>query len=218
MAKMTQETSAQDVLWYVPNKIGYIRVVTAVLSFCTMSRWPLLTCFIYGVSCLLDAVDGTLARRYGQVSSLGAVLDMVTDRSTTSGLLCFLSVAFPRLCVVWQVLLGLDLSSHYMHMYASLSGGSASHKDVSVESSKLLNLYYTRRDVLFMVCAFNEVFYMAVYLAAFEQTATFGYIIALLCLPGYLFKQVANVIQLHRAAMMLASTDAKEASARHRKD
>jgi CDP-diacylglycerol--inositol 3-phosphatidyltransferase len=35
---------------------------------------------LYGVSCLLDAVDGQAARALGQTSKFGAVLDMVTDR------------------------------------------------------------------------------------------------------------------------------------------
>lgn len=35
---------------------------------------------LYGVSCLLDAIDGHAARLLGQTSRFGAVLDMITDR------------------------------------------------------------------------------------------------------------------------------------------
>ncbi|CCK68416.1 CDP-diacylglycerol--inositol 3-phosphatidyltransferase KNAG_0A07630 [Huiozyma naganishii CBS 8797] len=204
--------TTHDVLLYIPNKIGYLRVITAVLSFFTMAGHPMLTAWLYGISCLLDALDGTMARKYDQCSRLGAVLDMITDRSTTSGLLCFLSIAYPRLCVVFQLLLGVDLSSHYMHMYSQLSAGSASHKSVSKESSKLLHLYYTRRDVLFCVCFFNETFYAGLYLAVFENHYTFGKWLVIISTPLYLFKQLTNVIQLQRAAMILASLDAKDAN------
>lgn len=203
--------TAKHVLWYIPNQIGYMRVITAILSFFTMKQYPVITGLLYGISCLLDALDGTAARKYNQVSSLGAVLDMVTDRSTTSGLMCFLSVAYPRYCVFFQVLLALDLSSHYMHMYASLSVG-ATHKQVSEESSKLLHLYYTRRDILFTVCFFNESFYGGLYLMFFDRYHTFGKYITIISTPLYIFKQVANVIQLQRAALILATNDAKIAN------
>lgn len=216
----TNQVTARDVVWYIPNKIGYMRVITAIISFMTMRDYPFITMFVYGISCLLDALDGTMARKYGQVSRLGAVLDMVTDRSTTSGLMCFLAFAYPsrKWCVFFQVLLGLDISSHYMHMYANLSGGQGSHKNVSKESSRLLHLYYTRRDVLFTICAFNEVFYGGLYFLAFPEYATAGKWLCIVCLPGYIFKQVTNVIQLKRAALMLAELDAKDANERNKKN
>lgn len=45
-----------------------------------MSYHPKYCTLLYGVSCLLDAVDGQAARALGQTSKFGAVLDMVTDR------------------------------------------------------------------------------------------------------------------------------------------
>ena len=45
-----------------------------------MSYHPKLCTLLYGVSSLLDAVDGQVARAMGQSSRFGAVLDMVTDR------------------------------------------------------------------------------------------------------------------------------------------
>ncbi|QLQ80220.1 hypothetical protein HG537_0D02210 [Torulaspora globosa] len=211
---MVDLVTSETVLWYIPNQIGYLRVITAVISLFSMREHPVFTSFVYGVSCLLDAVDGTMARRYNQVSRLGAVLDMVTDRCSTASLTCFLAVMYPQWCVAFQLLISLDLASHYMHMYASAACGSASHKRVARESSKLLHWYYTRRDVLFTVCAFNEIFYMGLYLYSFERFSTLGSLLVTVCLPGYLFKQVANVVQLHRAALILAGVDAREANDR----
>lgn len=106
------------------------------------------TCsFLYSVSCLLDALDGYAARALQQSTRFGAVLDMVIDRCTTSCLLVFLSLAFPRWAIVFQCLIALDFSSHYMHMYATLvlGGADSSHKEVDKSQSRLLNLYYTNK-------------------------------------------------------------------------
>lgn len=101
---------------------------------------------LYTISCLLDALDGFAARRYNQSTTFGAVLDMVTDRCTTACLLVFLASAWPRWSIVFQGLISLDLASHYMHMYASLSmGGGQSHKKVDSSRSYILHLYYTNR-------------------------------------------------------------------------
>jgi hypothetical protein len=72
---------------------------------------------------------------------------MVTDRCTTSCLLVFLSSAFPRWAIIFQGLIALDFSSHYMHMYATLvvGGTDSSHKNIDKSQSWLLNLYYTNK-------------------------------------------------------------------------
>lgn len=104
------------------------------------------TCsLLYSISCLLDALDGLAARHFEQSTKFGAVLDMVTDRCTTACLLVFLASAFPRWSIVFQGLISLDLASHYMHMYATLSmGGSGqSHKAVDESRSWVLKMYYS---------------------------------------------------------------------------
>ncbi|TPX71208.1 CDP-diacylglycerol---inositol 3-phosphatidyltransferase [Spizellomyces sp. 'palustris'] len=120
---------------------------------------------LYSISCLLDAADGQAARYFGQTSRFGAVLDMVTDRSTTSCLLIYLALAFPRFTLIFQTLLALDLSAHYLQMYSSLVLGAGSHKNVDPKkTSWLLRQYYTNNKVLFVVCAGNELFFIALYL------------------------------------------------------
>jgi hypothetical protein len=100
---------------------------------------------LYSFSCILDAADGIAARRYNQSTTFGAVLDMVTDRCTTSCLLVFLASAFPRWSIIFQGLISLDLASHYIHMYASLTTGGQSHKKVEASRSRILHLYYTNK-------------------------------------------------------------------------
>ncbi|AMD21946.1 HFR091Wp [Eremothecium sinecaudum] len=218
--------TAKNVLCYVPNKIGYVRVITLILSCFLMKNHPIWTSAVYGISCLLDALDGTMARKYSQTSRFGSVLDMVTDRSTTNALICFLCLIYPKLTPLFQVLIALDLSSHYMHMYASLSCGEESHKTIE-KDQWLLHLYYSSRTVLFIICFFNELFYFGVYLSGFPQLphikvpfhsepVHFGSLIAVFCLPGYVFKQIANIVQLNRASVLLARLDARDATQRLR--
>lgn len=106
------------------------------------------TCsLLYSVSCLLDALDGVAARYFQQSTRFGAVLDMVTDRCTTACLLVFLSSAWPRWALLFQGLISLDLASHYMHMYATLTmaGSGQSHKKVDQSRSRILHLYYNNK-------------------------------------------------------------------------
>lgn len=103
--------------------------------------------FLYSISCLLDALDGAAARKFNQSTKFGAVLDMVTDRCTTTCLLVFLSTAKPRWSMVFQLLISLDFTSHYMHMYATLAmgGSSQSHKNIDEKRSRIMHLYYSNR-------------------------------------------------------------------------
>ena len=126
---------------------GYTRVVLAVVSLYFMPVHPRRCCFLYVVSCLLDALDGYAARKFNQGTKFGAVLDMVTDRCTTTCLMVFLATAFPRWSMVYQLLISLDLASHYMHMYATLTMGNSgqSHKQVDASRSWLLYMYYSNK-------------------------------------------------------------------------
>ncbi|EIW66515.1 CDP-diacylglycerol-inositol 3-phosphatidyltransferase [Tremella mesenterica] len=160
-------TVDENVFLFVPNLIGYTRVILAAASLYYMPIHPKVCTVLYAVSCLLDAVDGQAARALGQTSKFGAVLDMVTDRCTTACLLCFLSTAYPRLQLLFQFLITLDFSSHYIHMYSSLVTGSSSHKTVTSDVSRILWLYYNDSRTLFLFCFMNELFFVCLYLNAY---------------------------------------------------
>lgn len=150
-------------------------------------------------------------------SKFGAVLDMVTDRSTTAGLICYLASIYPTWMLVWQLLLGLDLSSHYMHMYASLSTGSTSHKTIDRTQNWLLRAYYGKQWVLFLVCAGNEAFFLAAYMMHHGKGQLVGQVagralhiwdlVGLASAPVFAFKQYMNGVQLVGAAQKLAALD-----------
>ncbi|EMC92291.1 hypothetical protein BAUCODRAFT_38322 [Baudoinia panamericana UAMH 10762] len=165
------EQTHENIYLFVPNLIGYIRVVLCIASLYFMPLHPRRCSFLYSVSCLLDAVDGIAARQFQQSTRFGAVLDMVTDRCTTTCLLVFLATAKPAYSMIFQGLISLDLASHYMHMYATLAmgGQGQSHKNVSADRSWIMNTYYTNKTVLFTCCAGNELFFIALYLLCFSS-------------------------------------------------
>ncbi|KAI5854531.1 CDP-alcohol phosphatidyltransferase-domain-containing protein [Durotheca rogersii] len=164
-------TPHENIFLFWPNIIGYSRIVLAIASLYYMPLHPRTCSILYSISCLLDALDGYAARYFQQSTRFGAVLDMVTDRCTTSCLLVFLSSAFPRWAIVFQGLISVDFASHYMHMYATLAmgGSDTSHKNVDKSRSWVLNLYYTNKVVLFVCCALNELFFIALYLLSFSS-------------------------------------------------
>ncbi|KAE9399263.1 CDP-diacylglycerol-inositol 3-phosphatidyltransferase [Gymnopus androsaceus JB14] len=227
---------SENVFLFVPNLIGYTRIILAAFSLHFMSYHPIYCTVTYSVSCLLDAVDGKVARARGETSKFGAVLDMVTDRCTTSCLLCYLAIAYPTWAILFQFLIALDFSSHYMHMYSSVATGSASHKKVTSDVSRILWLYYNDARTLFLVCAGNELFFVALYVAKWTSTPVpvdlswvpyFGHLLATLTYaeavaglsaPVCILKNIINVVQLWKASKILVGVDlAERAEARKKK-
>ncbi|TBU35856.1 phosphatidylinositol synthase [Dichomitus squalens] len=224
----TAQTYSENVFLFVPNLIGYTRVILAALSLHYMSYHPKYCTVLYCISCLLDAVDGHAARALGQASKFGAVLDMVTDRCTTSCLLCYLTSAYPEWALAFQFLITLDFSSHYMHMNSSLITGSRSHKQVDGDVSRLLQRYYDPRT-LFVVCAGNELFYISLYLMKWVHTPlsesfgitgdgfvaylvsfTWPELIAYVTGPICALKNIVNLVQLWKASKVLVGVDLAE--------
>ncbi|KAG8808056.1 CDP-diacylglycerol-inositol 3-phosphatidyltransferase, partial [Serendipita sp. 399] len=187
--------------------------------------------------CLLDAVDGHAARLLNQTSRFGAVLDMITDRCTTSGLLCYLASAYPSYALVFQALIALDFSSHYVHMYSTLLTGSKSHKAIESDVSRILSFYYNNPTTLFLFCAGNELCLFALYLMKWDTTPlglsllpplgllsskvapglvdwvarlTFAQILVMVTFPVCLGKNIINIVQGWKASKILVGVDLAE--------
>lgn len=229
----------ENVFLFVPNLIGYTRVILGAAALTYMPTHPKFCTVAYCISALLDAVDGQAARALGQTSKFGAILDMVTDRCMTSCLLCFLASAYPKLALVFQFLISLDFSSHYIHMYASIASGNRSHKTVTKEQSWILWSYYNNSRTLFIFCAANELFFVALYILntyhtpllnlrslppSFQQTlrtmppvvakwiATVSWpqLLAIATFPIMAGKQIINGVQFWKAAKLLTESDQED--------
>src|SRR5699024_2024891 len=86
----------------VPNGVTVVRTVGAVVVAGLALAWavPWMLVVAYGIYWVGDMLDGFLARRLGQETRLGAVLDIVSDRACTSVLCSGVVVTYPEFTVV----------------------------------------------------------------------------------------------------------------------
>lgn len=210
---------ARSVYLYIPNIIGYIRVLMNIVAFalCFSNKW--LFAILYFISFVCDGVDGWFARKFNQVSTFGAVLDMVTDRVSTAGLLAILSQLYSP-GRTFLALLGLDIASHWLQMYSTFVSGKTSHKDVQ-DKNWLLMAYYRHRYFMAFCCVGSEVLYIILFLVHDNKSehlitvclntlkGNLGLplvtnlalsLVFSLALCGWAIKQIINVIQMKSAA------------------
>ncbi|KAJ2664345.1 phosphatidylinositol synthase 1 (CDP-alcohol phosphatidyltransferase1) [Coemansia sp. RSA 1200] len=211
---MPNQLTYRDVFRFVPNLIGYTRVLlTGAAAVSMYYNCPTSMFLSYALSELLDAADGHYARKLGQCSKFGEVLDMVTDRCTTTILLTYLAELYNSrpLALLFNLITVLDVSSHYMQMYSQLITGKTNHKQMDTDAHWILRAYYTDRRVLFAFCFGNEAFFLLLYVNKFITSPWalyFSIALTLLAFPLFLIKNMINVIQLYESAKDLAKLDA----------
>ncbi|KAL9415483.1 hypothetical protein AB3S75_043722 [Citrus x aurantiifolia] len=210
--KLTPRLRKLSVYLYIPNIIGYARVLLNCYAFgiCFSNKWHFSV--LYFISFVCDAIDGWCARKFNQVSTFGAVLDMVTDRISTASLLAILSQVY-RPGLVFVSLLALDIGSHWLQMYSTFLTGKTSHKDVKDSTNWLFKAYYGNRIFMGYCCVACEVLYLILFLivdtqseslvdvvgSSLQQGSLLSILVAL-SLFGWAIKQVVNVIQMKTAA------------------
>ncbi|KAK4562244.1 hypothetical protein RGQ29_004918 [Quercus rubra] len=213
MAKRTGTRPGKlSVYLYIPNIIGYLRVIMNIIAFaqCYNNKW--LFSVLYFLSFIFDALDGWCARKFNQVSTFGSVFDMVTDRISTGSLLVILSQVY-RPGFIFLSLLALDIGSHWLQMYSTFLSGKVNHKDVKDSSNWLFKAYYGNRMFMAYCCVAVEVLYIALFLLAENQTESLMDVltrsakqsllissILALSIFGCATKQIVNVIQMKTAA------------------
>lgn len=207
----------ENIFLFVPNLIGYARIVFAIISFYFMPCCPLTASSFYLLSGLLDAFDGHAARVLNQGTRFGAMLDMLTDRCATMCLLVNLALLYPRATLLFQLSMSLDVASHWLHLHSSVVRGSESHKMIDLSGNPVLRIYYTSRPALFTLCAGNELFYCLLYLFHFSEGPLVGSVGLFrmglwITAPIALLKSLISVIHLITAARNMAALDAADRS------
>lgn len=197
-----------SVYLYVPNIIGYFRVLTAVVAaIYAFQNWKV-ALVLYSVSMWLDAVDGTAARYFNQTSIFGQQLDMLTDRMSTLGLNFVLAVQYRDNWGMFCCFAVVDLVSHWIHMICSVERGNKTHKG---GRNWFLNFYYTFPYALLLFCVGQETFLLVLYCLGHMEEESIPRQIALgfawASFPLFVLKQVANVVQLGEGVGFLAELD-----------
>jgi len=184
-------TTTTDVLLYIPNLIGYARVILCSISFVLMLSYPSLWIIALGMyltSFVGDLIDGWLARKFNQTSQFGGVLDMITDRCGTLGLLYVLgqeyhyltlenkdslssttslvstSSVYLMLRIAFVFLQILDISSHWCQMHAALSLGVHHKSDQGNQQNHFLVQWFYKYYYFFgYLCVGAEFTYLLLY-------------------------------------------------------
>jgi len=84
----------------LPNQLTFLRLALAVVMFALVSRDYYLIAFVlFIVAASTDWLDGYFARKYGQVTTLGRILDPFVDKVIVCGTFIYL-VAVPQMTAV----------------------------------------------------------------------------------------------------------------------
>ncbi|XP_006011493.1 CDP-diacylglycerol--inositol 3-phosphatidyltransferase [Latimeria chalumnae] len=205
----------ENIFLFVPNLIGYARILLAFIAFYFMPTNPTVASSFYLLSGLLDAFDGHAARALNQGTKFGAMLDMLTDRCATMCFLVNLSLLYPQYTILFQVSMTIDVASHWLHLHSSTMKGNSSHKSIDLSGNPILRIYYTSRPVLFVMCAGNELFYCMLYLLAFGEGPLVGSVglfrlLLWICTPVALLKTAVSLLHLVTASLNVAAMDMAE--------
>lgn len=223
ISKMKQRTvSATSVLLFIPNLIGYARVLAALASFVVMSAFPdfwAVGVGLYLASFVGDLFDGLLARKLDQCSTFGSVLDMLTDRCSTLGLFMILSVeysgddaelGFPLFRLLFLSLAILDVSSHWAQTYSALVIGEHHKSDEgNVGKNFLVRWFYKYLWFFGYLCVGAEFTYVMLFVRKHLELL-FLDLFLVVCVPGCIAKQFVNVAQLLSACGAIARRDAEQ--------
>lgn len=151
---------------------------------------------------------------------------MFTDRASTVCLLMLLETLYPEYLFFFMANAALDVISHFAQLYATLTIGLGSHKDVSKTENPLLRVYYGNKLVLFFLCVGNEAFMLLMYLLKMVEAEDVStrivsteYIMygLYLATPLMLLKQFIHILQLIAAMSQLSEFDMKERAAAKKK-
>ena len=205
------------VFFFVPNLIGYLRVICTFLSLYLGednlstggSNWGTVV-VLYLMSFVGDLFDGMAARRFNQSSTYGAVLDMLTDRITTAGMLVLLGWMYPQFRLWYFGVLALDIVSHWLQMYSSvLCNVHHKSEESNAERFFLVRWFYGNYPFFGYLCVGAELFYVLHY-CSFYSSADWISNLWKFCFPGMVLKNIVNLCQLGSAAWMIAAKDVKE--------
>ncbi len=85
-------------IWNVPNQLTIARLILSVFCFVFLAvDWYLTSLVLFVIAAGTDWVDGFWARRYGQITQLGRILDPFADKIIICGTFIFLAAVPPTI-------------------------------------------------------------------------------------------------------------------------
>lgn len=101
---------------YVANLVDYCRILALIIAVLVEKVFPQMTIALLCVSDGLDSIDGYLARKLNQTSTLGAVLDMATDRAAPAAIAILIAgrAGTGALGYIGSIFTIIDIVSHWI--------------------------------------------------------------------------------------------------------
>jgi CDP-diacylglycerol---glycerol-3-phosphate 3-phosphatidyltransferase len=133
---VTNERAGEQRLLNVPNQLTVLRLLLSVVLFGLIAlEYYLAGMFVFAVAAGTDWLDGYWARKYGQVTNLGRILDPFVDKIIVCGTFIFLAAVPTSGVHAWMavVIVGRELLVTALRSYLEGEGADFS----AVMSGKL---------------------------------------------------------------------------------
>jgi CDP-diacylglycerol--glycerol-3-phosphate 3-phosphatidyltransferase len=131
-SKSAANSSAKEnVIWNVPNVITMVRLVLAIAVFVLIPLQQFTAALIvFVIAASTDWADGYWARKYGEVTKLGRVLDPFVDKIIICGTYIFLAAEAGSGITAWMaaVIMGREMLVTALRSVIEGSGGDFSAK------------------------------------------------------------------------------------------
>lgn len=214
----------QNILCYmctVPNLMGYARALCIFAGpVYHHLGYPLVPPLLYMLNlCVVDNLDGIVARHIGQCTKFGRILDIATDVASETVFTGCLAAAALNSATLPAFLTGygfwicllvyrwFDTVGCFICIAIAFSG--ACWKDIRYPCP-VTRWYYETSVGGYSVYTGYHIFLAALYLAAEGSYDNVGFVLASICLPTYLLRHWTGVVvswQLMRTMMLMDKAD-----------
>jgi CDP-diacylglycerol--glycerol-3-phosphate 3-phosphatidyltransferase len=131
ISKVAKPLAKEDVIWNVPNVITMVRLVLAIAVFVLIPLQQFTAALVvFVIAASTDWADGYWARKYGEVTKLGRVLDPFVDKIIICGTYIFLAAEAGSGITAWMatVIMGREMLVTALRSVIEGSGGDFSAK------------------------------------------------------------------------------------------
>ena len=219
MANGNGVTMMRDVLFNIPNIIGYIRVTLFLAGIWQIQSNDnyIFGSSMYVLNCILDELDGRCARRYKQCTQFGALLDIILDVvCMTIWKVGVLTQRYPQYAMAIYFHAAITMMAEWMHHHGSQVGVAIYNPQKGNTSSALLNFYYSGFSGTFgsFVVWVYWIFWLMLYIVSYTSgptVPTFGIglweLILLLSTPATIFRFGITLVKIRNAVDIMVSLD-----------
>jgi CDP-diacylglycerol--glycerol-3-phosphate 3-phosphatidyltransferase len=139
MSIAAKERIAKERVFNVPNQLTVLRLILSLALFVLIAfQFYLAGFFVFAVAAGTDWMDGYWARKYGQVTTLGRILDPFVDKIIVCGTFIFLGAVPGSGITAWMAVLIVGRELLVTALRSFLEGEGANFSAVMSGKLKML--------------------------------------------------------------------------------